>query len=101
MSLDVSIIYKEPKQSNYFLEHPYSYDYLSEQDKKAYFEETRWHANITHNLNEMADHIPIIFKDKNTTLYYVCWHPENIGIKTVNDILPYLIEGIHHMFPIH
>lgn len=93
MSLDVFIKYKEPKESNYFLEHPYSYNHLSEADKAAYYEEKYWDANITHNLGEMADHIPV----DNTTLYYVCWRPEEIGIKTVSDILPLLIKGLHYM----
>ena len=56
-------------------------------------DDSEWIANITHNLGEMADHIPV----GNTTLYYVCWRPEEIGIKTVGDILPLLTEGIHYM----
>ncbi len=97
MNLDVYIKYKKPKQSNYYLEHPYYYDYLSEKDKLAYHEEVCWTCNITHNLEEMASAIPISFNGKSTTLYYVCWRPEEIGIKTVSDILPLLIQGIHYM----
>lgn len=97
MSLDVTINFKEPRQSNYYLEHPYIYDYLSENDKKAYSEESYWSANITHNLNVMASNIPIDFNGNSTTLYYVCWRPEEIGIKTVADILPCLIQGLHYM----
>lgn len=93
MSLDVTIRFKEPRRYNYFLEHPYSYSYLSEDDKSAYCEEECWDANITHNLGEMADHIPV----GNTTLYCVCWRPEEIGVKTVGEILPLLIEGLHYM----
>lgn len=93
MSLDVSIKFNEPRQSNYFLEHPYSYDYLSERDKQDFREETVWTSNITHNLGEMASHVPI----DDTNLYYVCWRPEEIGIETVGEILPLLIKGIHYM----
>lgn len=93
MSLDVTILFKEPKESNFFLEHPYSYSHLTDTDKSAYYEESSWSGNITHNLGEMADHIPV----SNTTLYYVCWRPEEIGIKTVGEILPLLVEGIHYM----
>lgn len=97
MSLDVDIKYKEPRKVNYFLDHPYSYGGLSEKDKSAYYEDDCWTANITHNLGEMANNIPILFKDKKTTLYYVCWRPEEIGVKTVGDILPLLIQGLHYM----
>lgn len=97
MSLDITIYYKEPRQANYFLDHPYSYDYLTEGDKAYYSLESCWDANITHNLGEMADHIPIDLKGIKTTLYYVCWRPEEIGVKTVGDILPLLVQGIHYM----
>lgn len=93
MSLDVTIYFKEPRQSNFFLEHPYSYGYLSEADKSAYSEEDKWGGNITHNLGEMASHVPV----GETTLYHVCWRPEEIGIKTVGEILPLLREGLHYM----
>lgn len=97
MSLDISIIYKEPKQSNYFLEHPYSYDKLSEQDKNNYNESDRWHANITHNLGNMASHVPIKIGLLDTDLYIVLWRPEKIGIKTINNLLPLLVKGIYYM----
>lgn len=93
MSLDVNIRYKEPRQSNYFLEHPYSYNHLSESDKNAFQKGSCWQANITHNLGEMAAHIPV----GNTTLYMACWRPEEIGIKTAGELLPLLIEGLHYM----
>lgn len=97
MSLDVQINYKESKIANYFLDHPYSYGYLSEKDKSSYMEEGCWTANITHNLREMASNVPVSFNDKETTLYYACWRPEEIGVKTVSDLLPLLIQGIHYM----
>lgn len=93
MSLDVYIKFKEPRRSNYFLEHPYIYDGLTEGDKANYRIKEYWSANITHNLGEMASHIPV----DNTTLYMVCWRPEEINIKTVGEVLPLLIKGIHYM----
>ena len=45
----------------------------------------------------MASNIPIDYNGTPTTLYYVCWRPEEIGIKTVGDILPCLIQGLHYM----
>ena len=93
MSLDVYIKFKEPKQSNYFLEHPYIYNSLTEGDKANYRIKEYWNANITHNLGKMANYIPV----GNTTLYMVCWRPEEINITTVKELLPLLIEGIHYM----
>lgn len=92
MGLYVYINFKNPRQSNYFLEHPYSYNNLTEYDKANFQEEECWSANITHNLGEMASHIPV----GNTTLYMACWRPEEIGIKTAGELLPLLIEGLHY-----
>lgn len=97
MSLDVTINFKKPRFANYFLEHPYIYEDLSEGDKANYCKEDHWTSNITHNLGKMANNIPINYKDTSTTLYYVCWRPEEIGIETVADILPCLIQGLHYM----
>lgn len=93
MSLDVSIKFKEPRKSNYFLEHPYSYNNLSDGDKEAFYEEDCWNANITHNLGEMARHIPV----GETTLYKACWHPEHVNILTSGQLLPLVVEGLHYM----
>ena len=97
MSLDVTIKFKRPMQANYYLDHPYIYDNLSERDKECFSEEDHWSSNITHNLGVMASHIPVKFGDDDTTLYMACWRPEEIGAKTVGDILPMLIQGIHYM----
>lgn len=97
MSLDVSIVYKELRSENYFLNHPYSYNGLTARDIADYQDEDCWWGNITHNLGEMADHIPVTFRGKPTTLYYACWRPDEIGATTVADVLPMLIQGIHYM----
>ena len=97
MSLDVTINFKESKRANYFLDHPYIYDDLSEHDKACFSEEDHWSANITHNLVQMAQAVPVKFGTMDTTLYYACWRPEQIGAKTVADVLPMLIQGIHYM----
>lgn len=93
MSLDVHIIFKESRQSNFFLEHPYSYDYLSDGDKENFSEEDHWWGNITHNLGEMASNIPV----GNTTLYMACWRPEEIGVTKADQLLPMIVEGLHYM----
>ena len=101
MSLDVYINYKGKKQANYFLDHPYIYDDLTEGDKNAFNEEEYWSANITHNLGGMAKHIPVRLEGGiETNLYYICWRPEEItpliNIDT-NTILEGLIQGIAYM----
>lgn len=93
MSLDVHIKYPKPKNVNYFASHPYSYNDLSEADRKLFELSEGWSGNITHNLGRMANQIPV----GATTLYYVCWRPEEIGLSKVKQILPLLIEGIHYM----
>lgn len=93
MSLDVHIIFNEPRECNYFLDHPYSYSNLSENDKHDFRMEDDWWGNITHNLAEMASHIPV----GDTDLYKACWRPEEIGIKTAGEVLPLLKEGIRYM----
>lgn len=45
-------------------------------------------ANITHNLNEMADEAGI---------YMHLWHPEDIGIKKAADLIAPLKNGIAAM----
>lgn len=98
MSLDVSIIYPTPRKENYFLNHPYIYDNLSEVDKKSYWEEESWNANVTHNLVSMASQVPITLEDgKETTLYEVVWRSEELGIETTTSLLPYLISGLEYM----
>lgn len=98
MSLDVYIKFKEPRKENYFLNHPYSYSNLSKGDEEAFHLEETWHGNITHNLNEMANHIPIKLKDRETTLYYICWRPEELFETPTTDlVLEGLLQGIWFM----
>ena len=42
-------------------------------------------ANITHNLNKMAD---------KALIYEACWHPYELNIKTAGDLIPLLEQGI-------
>ena len=39
-----------------------------------------WHENITHNMNKMADQVPI----GKHTLYYYLWRPDEIGITNIS-----------------
>lgn len=100
MSLDVYIKFKEPRKDNYFLSHPYIYSDLSTRDREAYHLESNWSANITHNLGNMADHIPVKLNGVETTLYYICWRPEEIrpAINVNTDtVLEGLLQGINYM----
>lgn len=49
--------------------------------------ESEWSANITHNMGEMASHIPVTYKiDKEVyseTLYMLVWRPEEVGIGNI------------------
>ena len=46
---------------------------------------TLFDANITHNLNKMADAAGI---------YKVLWRPDEIGIETAAEVIPILREGL-------
>lgn len=50
-------------------------------------EEVFW-ANITHNLNEMADAAGI---------YEACWRPETIGITKAGQLIPLLTAGLERL----
>lgn len=54
--------------------------YLKDADDNTLFD-----ANITHNLNKMADAAGI---------YKVLWRPEEIGIETAAEVIPILKEGL-------
>lgn len=55
-----------------------------------------FHTNLTHNLCEMADHIPV---GGNFTAYHLLWHPEKIygdpDVKKRNEEWDYTEEGWH------
>ncbi len=42
-------------------------------------------SNITHNLNTMAD---------TAGLYAALWRPEEIGVKTAEELIPFLEDGL-------
>lgn len=54
----------------------------------AHSERTVYDANITHNLNRMADEAGI---------YEVLWRPEENGIATAGQLIPHLERGIAAM----
>ena len=50
--------------------------------------EENWTANITHNLGNMADH---------AGLYKPMWRPEELGINTAKELIPYLEKGLDRL----
>lgn len=98
MSLDLDIISSKPIKHKgtgvYVRTDGETVELKTLDEVRAYFPETDlsniseveyednivWHGNITHNLGQMANNIPIDEK----TLYYYLWRPGEIGFKYVN-----------------
>ena len=51
-------------------------------------------GNITHNLNEMAIHVPV---SDTLTLYNVLWRPDESDLNTTDDILEYVTIGLKYL----
>ncbi len=81
MSLDVSLILKTPirkKRIGVFIR----------ENRKTFETKCVFDANITHNLNKMADAAGI---------YEACWRPEEIGATKASNIIPILEKGYKDM----
>ena len=53
-----------------------------------------WHENITHNMTEMADHVPI----GKLTLYDYLWRPKEHGFELASsDYLRGVFEGLLYL----
>ena len=102
MSLDVSLISKTPttkKGTSVFIRENGGNKELTVEEVREKFPndvvkenefETAcvFDANITHNLNKMADEAGI---------YEACWRPEEIGATKASDIIPILEKGFEDM----
>lgn len=102
MSLDVSLISKTPitkKGTGVFIREngknkELTVEEVREKFPNAVVEENEFEtecvfdANITHNLNKMADAAGI---------YEACWRPEEIGATKASDITPILQKGFEDM----
>lgn len=102
MSLDVSLISKTPitkKGTGVFIREngknkELTVEEVREKFPNAVVEENEFEtecvfdANITHNLNKMADAAGI---------YEACWRPEEIGATKASDIIPILEKGFEDM----
>lgn len=54
-------------------------------DVGLYKQECIFNGNITHNLTEMA---------LQAMLYYPIWRPEEIGVSTAGELIPFLKAGL-------
>ena len=102
MSLDVSLISKAPitkKGTGVFIrENGKNKELTIEEvrekfpnavaEENEYVTECVFDANITHNLNKMADEAGI---------YEACWRPEEIGATKASDIISILEKGFEDM----
>lgn len=67
-------------------------------------ENNEWSANITHEMGEMAQHIPVYYKftdneEYENDLYHLVWRPEEVGFGCNNtDIVAQALQsGISYM----
>lgn len=101
MSLDITIKYKRPKRVDYNATHAVCGSNVTVCNAGEFFEDTEWEANITHNMAEMARHIPVSVKYRNKnyngTLYDYVWHPDKHGNVTTAPMSRILVSGIAYM----
>lgn len=101
MSLDITIKYKRPERVDYNATHAVCGSNVAICNAGEVFEESEWEANITHNMAEMARHIPVSIryrnKEYNGTLSDYMWHPERHRNITTTPMSRILASGIAYM----
>lgn len=97
MSLDVSISFKKTKTIKMSRVACGSTIPVCNEDDM--YEAEEWSANITHNMGEMASHVPINVGSRRGTLYDYVWRPEEQTppLETTDELLPILNQGISYM----
>lgn len=102
MSLDVYIKYKKPKKvlMKKGINSMACGSTVAIYNKDTEIEETEWHANITHNMGEMAQHVPTYYtidgEVYGSSLYYIIWRPEEIGSGNICNNTDVVAQGITH-----
>lgn len=102
MSLDVYIKYKQPKKRliKRGFDGTACGSTIAMYEKDTEVEETKWHANITHNMGEMASHVPTHYtidgEVYNSDLYMILWRPEEIGTGNICNNTDVVAQGILH-----
>lgn len=83
MSLGVTVKYKRPVVENYHATHACCGSTVPVYGPDHEEEVSEWHANITHNMCEMAGHIPVRYNFEGeahrSTLYQMVWRPDKVG----------------------
>ena len=106
MSLDVTIKYKAPKTRTVKagIDGAACGSTVAVYDRDTEVTEDCWSANITHNMGEMASHIPVTYADSkgvihSTTLYMAVWRPEELypPITTTDELKWALANGTAYM----
>lgn len=107
MSLDIHIHYKTPKHRTIKAgaDGTPCGSTIAIYNQDTEVTETYWHANITHNMGRMADHIPVHYtidgEEYSNTLYELVWRPEEVGTGNIcnnTDIVSQALEsGIAYM----
>lgn len=107
MSLDVYINYKKPKKRviKRGLDGIACGSNIAIYNEDTEVTEEYWSANITHNMCNMANHIPVSYTINNeeyeNNLYMLVWRPEEVGIGNVcnnTDVVAQALQsGISYM----
>lgn len=101
MSLDVTIKYKQPKKVDYNKTHAPCGSTMALVPDNHEEEREYWSGNITHNMGNMADHIPTSYhvdgEDYSNNLYSVVWRPEEFNIANTTIVGEALGNGIAYM----
>lgn len=107
MSLDVYIKYKKPEKRiiKKGLDGVACGSTMAIYDKDTEVEESYWHANVTHNMGEMASYIPVTYKvggeKYENDLYHLVWRPDEVGVGNIcnntNVVAEALQTGIAYM----
>lgn len=101
MSLDIYVKFKHKKVVDYHKSHSACGSTMAAVPEGYSEEVEEWHANITHNMGEMASKIPVHSdgSESCTTLYDYVWRPEmrkekvdtTVMLRVLNEGLPFMI----------
>lgn len=96
MSLDVYLVSKEKQPEMVYVREEgrtialSREEYVKKFGREPIIVKSEWafHANITHNLNRMAEE---------AELYFPLWRPEELNVKFARELIPYLEKGLNKL----
>ena len=101
MSLNVTIKFKKPKMVNYNETHAACGSTIMLCANGETFEAKEWRANVTHNMGDMAKHIPVCVKYRKKIfggkLYDYVWRPDENGNPSTSPMRKILVNVIAYM----